>query len=399
LYCAVIDAQDVTEPSLVADIEFIADCFYVAYPDYFFPYYFHRYYYRLVAIFYEFGIYLPPVPPKNDFGKRMLHYMELCKSLYKFRIINNLSGFEIAAFIYGFALNIIKKPGICRISPEPRKAFFVGGGINNNGDFDYLDKADKNSVTFWNGNPDTETGDIIVMYCLSPRSYIHSIWRAVAPGTRDPFFYYYKVIYIGMPKQVKPITISELKKDRILSEMPLVKGNMQGINGRLIQKKYCDRILQLLEAKGQDISDLPQLLVDALPDIEIRNERDVEKHLLEPLLNKLGFKEHHWKKQLSLRMGRGYSVFPDYVIFPVEERNNESGYWVWEAKLTIINNKQLSEDFGQVKSYALRLNCKGLGLISKEGIWLSVPDFSFEKIMCKGTNSLRNKEHDTRIDG
>lgn len=63
--------------------------------------------------------------------------------------------------------------------PQPKKAFFVGDGINNNGDFEYLDKANDNTVYNWQGNPDTQPGDIIVMYCLSPRSYIHSIWRAV----------------------------------------------------------------------------------------------------------------------------------------------------------------------------------------------------------------------------
>lgn len=382
LYRVVFDEQKRCglDPFEGDDIQFLADCFYITYPDYFFPYYFNRYYYHLVAIFNEFGIYLPPVPPRNDLEKRMLHYVELCKSLYNFRKINNLTGFELAAFLYGFALSIVKKPEIGGALPEPRKAFFVGGGIHNNGDFAYLDKADENSVTCWNGNPDTEPGDIIIMYCLSPRSCIHSIWRAVAPGTLEPFFYFYKVIYIGTPILVKPITIAELKKDDILSEMPLVKGNMQGINGRLIQKKYYDRILQMLEEKGQDISVLPKLFDDAMPDIEIKDEKDVEKHLLEPLLYKLGFMEHHWRRQFKLRMGRGDRVFPDYVIFPKEERNNESGYWVWEAKYSILDSKQLKEDFGQAKSYALRLNCKGLGLISKEGIWLSVPDFSFEKI-------------------
>jgi hypothetical protein len=381
LYRAFLDEQSrVFEPFGGDDIEFLADCFYIAYPDYFFPYYFNRYYYHLVAIFNEFGMYLPPVPPRNDLEKRMLHYIELCRSLYEFRKAHNLSGFELSAFLYGFALGIVKKPEIGGTLPEPRKAYFVGGGIHNNGDFGYLDKADANSITCWNGNPDTEPGDIIVMYCLSPRSYIHSIWRAVAPGTLEPFFSFYRVIYIGTPIPVKPITFDELRKDDILSEMPLVKGNMQGINGRLILKKYYDRILQLLEEKGQDISLLPKLSDNTLPDITLKDEKDVEKHLLEPLLHKLGYKEEHWKRQLKLRMGRGDKVFPDYVIFPQEERNNESGYWVWEAKYSILNAKQLKEDFGQAKSYALRLNCKGLGLISKEGVWLSAPDFAFEKI-------------------
>jgi hypothetical protein len=254
------------------------------------------------------------------------------------------------------------------------------GGKNNNGDFEYLDIINEKTIAHWNGNKETQPGDIIVMYCLTPRSYIHSIWRAITPGSFDPFFTYYGTIYIGKPLLVKKITIDELKKDSLLLEMPLVKGNMQGINGRLIQKKYYDRLVKILEEKGEDISVLPNLSDNVIDEIEINNEKDVEKYLLEPLLNKLGYFEHHWKRQLKLRMGRGEKVFPDYVIFPKDERNNESGYWVWEAKYSIMSSKQLKEDFGQAKSYALRLNCKGLGLISKEGVWLSIHDFSFEKI-------------------
>jgi len=296
-----------------------------------------------------------------------------------------MSEYELPAFLYGFAVEIVKKYDIDETLPEPRKAYFVGGGksdktVDVSGDFDYLDMADNSAIASWNGNPETQPGDIIVMYCLSPRSYIHSIWRAVTPGSRDPFFHFYNTVYIGKPMRVKPISLDEMKKDEILSEMPLVKGNMQGINGRTIEKRFYDRILELLQQKGCAIENLPQLSDDFIQDTELLNEKNVEKYLLEPLLQKLAFKDTDWKRQLKLRMGRGDRVYPDYVIFPKEERNNESGYWIWEAKYTISNNKQLKEDFGQAKSYALRLNCKGFGLVSKEGVWLSDSAFVYENL-------------------
>jgi hypothetical protein len=92
-------------------------------------------------------------------------------------------------------------------------------------------------------------------------------------------------------------------------------------------------------------------------------------------------------------MGRGDRVYPDYVIFPNEERNNESCYWIWEAKYTIDSHKQLEEDFGQAKSYALRLKSSGFGLVSKEGLWLSTPDFSIEKIKFWSWSQIA--DHDT----
>ena len=114
---------------------------------------------------------------------------------------------------------------------------------------------------------------------------------------------------------------------------------MQGINGRNIPKKYYDHLLALLEKKGQDISLLPKLENDNIELLELTNERDVEVHLLEPLLIKIGYQENDWMRQMKLRMGRGDRVYPDYVIFPNDERNNESGYWIWEAKYTISSHR------------------------------------------------------------
>jgi hypothetical protein len=369
----------------VDDTPSLSECLYFIYPEYCFPYYFERLYHVVASIFNEFGIFLPSPPKKNDEYNRMFHYVELCRSLYDFRVKFEMDKYELPAFLYGFAAEVVKKYTIDNILPDPRKAYFIGGGkrdknIDVSGDFDYLDKADNTTIASWNGNPETQPGDIIVMYCLTPRSYIHSIWRAVTPGSYDPFFYFYKTVYIGNPIFVKPISIDEMKNDEILSEMPLVRGNMQGINGRIIEKRYYDRILELLKQKGDDIEKLPRLSNDFIQETELQNEKDIEKILLEPLLKRLGYNESNWKRQLKLRMGRGDRVFPDYVIFPKEERNNESGYWTWEAKYTIPSNKQLKEDFGQAKSYALRLNCKGLGLISKEGVWLSESNFAIEKM-------------------
>lgn len=369
----------------VEDIPYLSEILYYLFPEYCFPYYFQYLYYRIEAIFAEFGIFAPSVPKKNDHKGRLYHYLELCKSLYKFRREFGMSEYELPAFLYGFAVEVVEKYQITDTLPEPRKAFFVGGGkkadgIDSSGDFTYLDAVDDEVVTRWNGNIETQPGDIIVMYCLSPRSYIHSIWRAVTPGFPDPFFYFYSTMYIGRPLAVEPIALSEIKKDEVLGQMPLVKANMQGINGRQIDKVYYDRLLVLLKEKGVDIDKLPQLSNEPVPELKVKSERDVEISLLEPLLVRLGFSENDWERQMSIRTGRGNSVYPDYVIFPNIDSKNTNGFWVWEAKLTIVSSKQLEKDFGQAKSYARLLTCKGLGLISIEGIWLSEAPFEYEKM-------------------
>jgi hypothetical protein len=217
------DAEKPFKLFRVDDIPFLSECLYFMYPKYCFPYYFSRLYHVVEAIFNEFGIFLPPPPKKTDEYKRMFHYVELCRSLYDFRIKFGMSEYELPAFLYGFAVEMVKKYEITDELPEPRKAYFIGGGkkdktVDVSDDFAYLDEPSEATITNWQGNPETQPGDIIVMYCLMPRSYIHSIWRAVTPGSSDPFFHFYKNVYIGKPLFVKPIPFDELKKDIILSE-------------------------------------------------------------------------------------------------------------------------------------------------------------------------------------
>jgi len=379
------------------DVPFLSEVLYAISPNFFIPYYFERLYQDIIEIFNTFGIFLPSVPKKNDKVGRYFHYFELCKSLYQFRFKHHFDEFDLPTFLYGFAINIIKRYSISEELPKARKAYFVGAGkkdstVDSSADFSYLDNALSDTIANWNGDPETQTGDIIIMYCLSPRSYIHSIWRAVTPGSIDPFFHFYKNITIGRPIFVKHIGVEEIKADSVLNELSLVKANMQGINGRSIPKKYYDRLLELLKNKGQDISILPQLdNYEIFIDI-LENEKDIENKLLEPLLLKIGYTKDDWIRQLKLRMGRGDKVYPDYVILPHIERNNESCYWVWEAKYSINSHKQLEEDFGQAKSYALRLKSSGLGIVSREGVWLSIPEYNIKDIMFWSWKQINNHE-------
>lgn len=154
--------------------------------------------------------------------------------------------------------------------------------------------------------------------------------------------------------------------------MPLVKQNMQGINGRHIEKRFYDRILVLLKAKGMNIDKLPRLEESKTKLPTLRNEQDVEKHLLEPLLSKLDYSRGDWEQQIKVKVGRREKAIPDYVILPTREgtSNQVRAAWVWEAKLSIASHKQLQQDFEQAVSYARLLDANGVGLISKEGIWV-----------------------------
>lgn len=217
--------EAVEYPFLASDIPRLSVALYCLHPQFFFPYYFYPQFYVLQQIFDEFGIFMPPVPRKHDHDARFFYYLELCHALYDFRQQHGFAGELLPTFLYGFAPEVLQlgNPTIADL-PKPERAWFVGGGVNNNGDFAYLDRVTAASQTFWQGNPETQPGDIVVMYCLSPRSSVHSLWRALRSGAVEPFRFFSNTIWIGHPQLVTPIPLSDMRRDPVLSHMPLVRG-------------------------------------------------------------------------------------------------------------------------------------------------------------------------------
>jgi hypothetical protein len=366
------------------DIPTLSVALFLLYPDWYFPYFFYPNMEKLQKIFNTFSIFLPAVPSRSAESERFFYYLELCKSMRNFWVSHGLSPRLIPVFLYGFCPKVLEDDGDEKLLPlpKPKRAIFIGGGVTN-GDAARLDLVTADAHTNWGGGKDSNPGDIVIMYLLAPRSEIHSIWRATHSGSVEPFFHYYGTCKIGYPVKVPPIHLSEIKKDPVLSGLGLVRGNMQGINGRTCPKLYYDRILSILEEKGFDISQLPQLVNVEREDVSLKNERDVELQILEPLLKELSYVESDWKRQVKLQVGRSEKVIPDYLVKVKNDTKQISAEWVWEAKFSITNHKQLDKDFLQVVSYANLVQAKGVSLISKEGLWIcSAKDqFNLKKAM------------------
>lgn len=383
------------------DIPSLSVALYLIYPDYFFPYYFFPNMSQLQKIFNTFGIFLPNVPARKNDDERFLYYLELCKSLRDFWLGHDLDPKQIPIFLYGFCPNILEEERVLLENlPKPKRALFIGGGGRQDGDAGRLDAITFESQTNWGGGKDSIVGDIVVMYVRTPRSEIHSIWRVIQPGSVEPFFHYYETCKIGFPIKVPVIHLNELKSDPVLSEMGLVKGNLQGLNGKVISKKYYDRILSILAKKGFEVEKLPQLEDVEFNDMSLKNEQDVEMHILEPFLKELGYREQDWQRQVSLQVGRSEKVIPDYLI---NVKNHSikliSADWVWEAKFSIGTHKQLAKDFNQAVSYARLVEAKGVGLLSKEGLWVGIfnDQFSLKKAYHISANNLFKSDHISEV--
>ena len=377
------------------EISVISIGLYISYPEYFVPYFFERRLYQVEQICEHFGIPFPEISKKKDIEGRSRYYFDLCRVLYEFRIAHDLTPAEMCAFLYDFALQFVEKSEDVSDLPAPSKVWIVGGGINNNGDFNYLDEINDMSRTTWNGNKETRRGDIVIMYCLSPRSSIHSIWRAVHDGYVEPYFHWYSMIEIGFPVKVMPTSFIELKTDLLFSQNGLVKMCMQGVNGKGWTVTEYNHFLEMLSAKGQDISKLPRIeQIAGIESADVQNERDVEIKLIEPFLIRLGYAEKDWIRQMPIRMGRGVRYYPDYVFGANCRRGEEKAKMILEAKYQIVTKKDLFEAYYQAKSYTMRLEAEKFVLASKEGIWIfDKNELLSENVFHKTWNELTDADH------
>lgn len=356
---------------------------YDSFPKYFVPFLFRTRFDQFSAICRSFNIPIPPPPGKTQRRDRALYYLALNDALQEFRKRHRLAPAELVAFLYDFAPGVLAAEQDAEL-PSPSRVWFTMGGINDNGDFEFLDQADQNSTARWQGNVETRRGDVILMWCVAPRSYLHSIWRALDDGFADPFFYFYNSMRIGRCVRVPPVCFKELLNHPVLSSNKSVRAHFQGAGGKPFPLEDYLVLLEILKHKGCETSVLPVPPPHAFAFGErLQNERDVEIQLVEPLLAHLGYSGCDWLRQMPLRMGRGERNYPDYAVEPNPMRGEESASFLIETKYEISTKRQLDDAFIQGKSYALRLQARAFVLAAREGVWLyrQVDGFSAQRHM------------------
>lgn len=316
------------------------------------------------------GIDLPAIPRTNDYKLYLSYFYDICESWNSFQKDNDLTDAELCACIYDFAsMLLLPEESTNSNLPMPTNVWLTGA--SGKGDFAFLDtlgvEAGDNKENIWACNERTKRGDIIVLYCTSPRSYIHSIWRSNSGGIFNPFDYYHCRTTICNGILTSHITFNDLKNDEYMSQIPIVRKNLQGINGVELTALDYSELLRLIEQKGGDISALPKLYEAEDVDFgEIKLEKDVEEKILIPMLRKLGYGEADWTRQLSRKTGRGTRAIPDFVFFAKGNKHFETAPFVIEAKLDMSLMRNRINDFEQALSYASMLHSSLMGLCDKE---------------------------------
>lgn len=365
-----------TFEEFIDGLAYYSTLFAIDFPDLFVPYYFQFNFNILEFIANEFDIALPAMPVKKDYKGRFFYYGEVCVALKEFQRKHELDDYELCAFLYDFAPKYVGGSSSYIIDedklPEAKSAFFIGSSKK---DPFYTENAD--ALTVWQCNPDTRAGDMIVMYLLSPDSAVRSVWRSRSIGFNDPFFNYYRCAYIGNPVQIQSVSLDDMRKDKILSDMWIVRKNMQGLNGVELKPSEFNRILDLAKA------DVPRLKYD-IPDndSEFNRERDVENKLVKPLLERLDYSDSDYIQQLYIEIGNhNHALIPDFVLLPSKSHGRQIAFAVLEAKLSITNQKQLEETITQARSYAKLLGAKYQMIASKEKVWLFSDEDDFAKVI------------------
>lgn len=356
-------------------IEDISLALHLKYPEQFFPFGYDNTFYIFQEICDSFAIPLPPIPKRADKKHLALYYGEINEALLAFKAEYLLSMPELCALMYDFGPSFLRaeRP---RDLPEPAKVWPLIAGYPDPADHEWLKWAGSDDQWAFGGNSDAKNGDVLIVYELGTRkgapSQITHIGRAIFDCFLDPFSPMYNVIWLSNLQKIEPITLAEMRADPILAASALVKLNMMGARGGSFKLEEYDAILAILEAKGMDTSKFPRpVAVEWRSDGELADERDVEVKLVEPLLERLGYSEADWVRQLPLRMGRGERNYPDYAIQPNRTPGNEQAEIILETKFSIANDRALQETLFQAASYAHRLRAKKLILAAREGLWVT----------------------------
>ncbi|MDL2342944.1 hypothetical protein QOL99_02145 [Deinococcus sp. MIMF12] len=350
-----------------ADLPLLSLGLYLAHPDVFVPYGFVGRYYLLSRIAEEFGIALPPVPPKQNRLERWLYYGQVCAALQEFRQTYDLTPPGLLAFLYDFAPNYVTDD-LNDDLPHPRQAWLLIGGVDN-GDLDWMEEQAAVEQANWQGNLDMRRGDVCIMYVRSPVSATHSLWRVVVDAYEDPFFHYKHTVQIGQPLRLPALHFRDIAADSVLGQNRYVKANLQGASGKALSRAEYHRFLDLMAARGplpEGVPSFPE--AEAINLAALASERDVEVKLVEPLLHRAGLEAQDWLRQLPVRMGRGERVYPDYAIGLTGKAPEQRVRALVEVKYRVGGERAWRDAFLQAKSYGLRLGASVILTAAAEGV-------------------------------
>lgn len=362
-------------------------------PKAFIPNLFAFQFHYLVRFAQQYEIDLPHVPSRSAYKDRCWYYVELNKILLEFAHQNDITKpEEVCAFWFGLALPLAKESieeDRKELPQIPENAWLLVGNYGT---------AEKNMTEgFWQANPMTSRGDVMIFYEKSPVMKVNSVWRALDDGVADPFFLRYGYTMIGQKINIpedQVISFQDFKDSKYFQEREskgnFVSKNFQDCSGWPVSFNDYAEIKRMLKDKGFDSNVLPSLYEPKDFSAEtITSEDDVYEKLVTPLLEQMGWqKGKDFEREVEFAAGHTTTHHvsnkrPDYCLHITRKGKKVSAKVVIEAKEFFKNTTQLAECFDQCETYANWGKAKVLVICDKFSIYVYEQD----------RNGLFDKDH------
>ncbi|MGM9810496.1 MAG: restriction endonuclease subunit R [Paludibacteraceae bacterium] len=310
------------------------------------------------------GVELPEMTRSRGYREYFRYYHQLCGALSKFQEQNQLTDEELCACLYDYADTLGEENSDTAELPQPTNIWLTGANKED------VINIEKNGLeeTIWACNERTRRGDIIIVYARTPNSCLYAIGRAKSDGFFNPFDYYQCRAVFSDGRLLPRIPFKELKEHPYISQIPIFKKNLQGINGVELTPRDYAELVALIREHGFT-EELPKLLQIADYDLpEVGVEKDVEEKILIPFLSQMGYTEKDYTRQLVQQLGRKEKGISDFVFFPKEiAKHTHRAPFLIETKYDMRNSSIKREKaFRQAFSYANDLHCSMFAICDKE---------------------------------
>jgi hypothetical protein len=277
---------------------------------------------------------------------------------------------------------------------------------DDDGEFDRIDAHGPENVGAWAINQNARRGDIALMYCVSPRSAITSIYRCVTDAYFDPFGG-----WNGFRAELKDriavpwVTYGELRDDPIAGQWKLVRSRFQGLLKHEMPEDVWRRFIAMVEERDAEAGKQLRQYAGAAEGVrsirvadETWTEAAFEEQVVIPLLEDLGWKlEQTLARQIELLVkigsGRPHRVYADFVGYAGSLTSIAT--LVVEVKRRINSQRELTMAVEQAESYAGKLRCHRFAVISPEAVWiyrLHFPMQSEQLLLLENPGNLSNAD-------
>lgn len=311
-------------------------------------------------------------------------WKNLCDAVEEFATSNKLQPWQVFALVYDLGPRLLPQPSPYPSDPPP-KVWMIA--VNDrSGEFARVDKHDDEFHGTWPINRKAKRGDLALLYCVSPRSAIVSVYRVIEDAYRDPFSN-----WTGFRARISEcihipwIKIGDLRSDPVLGQWKLVKGKMQGLLQVEVPEVAWKRLVEIIAERDRDAGDRLQQFRDAgrgTRDIkeadELWSEKEVEDRFVVPVLQQIGWKLGTTlipQVQMKIKIGSGKpkEVAADFVGY--SGALTSQALLVVEVKRRIASTTELERAVEQAESYSGKQRCRYFAVASPEGFWIYTLQF------------------------